>query len=86
MRQLIASPRRLCALVTRSGKDWLPQTLAAFRRRRLERATRLSLQTLDARTLHDLGMNRGEIPFLAARVGEGRMLAIAERGDDRLNL
>jgi len=80
MRRRIASPWRLCAhLLTRLFAGRSPWTLAAFRRRRLERATRLCLEALDARTLRDLGIDPGEIPFLAARVGERGVFNFAER-------
>ena len=86
MRWLIASPWRLGALLfIRAFAGRSSWTLAASRRRRLGRATRVSLQALDARTLRDLGIHPGEIAFLAARVGEGRIFSIAERSDDRLN-
>jgi len=84
MRGLIAWPGRLLALlIARYFAARSPWTLAALRRRGLGRATRLSLQALDPRTLHDLGINPGEIPFLAARVGAGRIVSLLERGDDR---
>ena len=79
-RSLIAPSWRLFTLLmTRAFAARSSWTLAASRRRRLGRATRLSLQALDARTLHDLGIDAGEIPFLAAGVGEGKIFCIAER-------
>jgi uncharacterized protein YjiS (DUF1127 family) len=86
-RWLIASPWRLLALLVTRPFGWrLPWTLSASRQRRLGRATRVSLQALDARTLRDLGIDPGEIPFLAARVGEGRILDIADRAQDYMRL
>lgn len=38
------------------------------RRRRLARATLLTLQSLDAHTLRDLGFDRSEMPSIASRL------------------
>ncbi len=83
MRALFAGSLRACARrVARSFGAGPPWTLAASRRRRLERATRLTLHSLDARTLRDLGIDRSEIPYLAAEVANERIARIADRSDE----
>ena len=80
MHWLIAPPWRSWAQrVSRPFAGRSPWTFATFRKRRRGRAARIRLQALDARTLQDLGIHPGEIPFLAARVGEGRILGGGER-------
>ncbi|HSC65977.1 MAG TPA: DUF1127 domain-containing protein [Caldimonas sp.] len=78
-RSLIAPSWRPFALLMARAFAELSFWTPAASRRRLGRATRLSLQALDARTLHDLGIDPGEIPFLAAGVGAGRIFSLAER-------
>jgi len=79
MRGLIVSTWRFCALLmpTPFAGPW-PRMLAARQRRRLQRTTRLALHTLDTRTLHDLGIDPGEVAFLAARVGDARIVSSGE--------
>jgi uncharacterized protein YjiS (DUF1127 family) len=47
----------------------LRAALQAWQRRRLERATLLSLAELDNRLLHDIGLDRSEIPSVAHALG-----------------
>lgn len=60
---------------------WL-RLRADRRRRRIERDTRAELQGLDGRMLRDLGLDQGQIPWIArAAAGHGRaMHAAALRG------
>ncbi len=49
---------------------------AGWARRRIERDTLAELHSLDGRALHDLGLDRSQIPSLAAaaaRFGPGRL-------------
>lgn len=49
---------------------------ASWTRRRIERDTQAELDALDGRALHDLGLDRSQIPSLAAaaaRFGPGRL-------------
>jgi uncharacterized protein YjiS (DUF1127 family) len=80
VRWLIASRAGLLAL--RSMLRFaarLPSAIFAARRRRRPRATQLMLQSLDVHTLRDLGIEPGEIPFLAARLGEAGSLGMLAR-------
>lgn len=51
--------------------DRLRAALRAWQRRRLQRATLLALAHLDARLLHDIGLDRSEIPSVAHAVATG---------------
>jgi uncharacterized protein YjiS (DUF1127 family) len=57
-----ARPAGLIRAAARAGRKALRRFAEAHRRRRLNRATVLTLQSLDARTLRDLGFDRSEIP------------------------
>lgn len=48
---------------------FVAELIEAWRRNRLCRATTRTLQSLDDRTLHDLGFHRSEIRGLAAEIG-----------------
>jgi uncharacterized protein YjiS (DUF1127 family) len=56
------SPAGLVRRAARALHTALHRTAEAHRRRRLGRATVLTLQSLDAHTLRDLGFDRSEIP------------------------
>ncbi len=56
---------------------------AGWRRRRIEDATRATLRALDDRVLHDLGLDRSEIPSVAAAASSDlacRAVALPYRG------
>jgi uncharacterized protein YjiS (DUF1127 family) len=62
VRPAAAAPVLLVRRAALALRDFLRRLAAQHRRRRLRRATVLTLQSLDARTLHDLGFDRSEIP------------------------
>jgi uncharacterized protein YjiS (DUF1127 family) len=67
-----APKRRL----VRHLQDFWRSLRAAWARRRIERDTQAELHALDGRALHDLGLDRSQIPSLAAaaaRFGPGRL-------------
>ncbi len=56
---------------------------AGWRRQRIEDATRATLRALDDRVLHDLGLDRSEIPSVAAAAASDlacRAFALSCRG------
>lgn len=63
-------------LVRQLQAAWL-RLCAGWARRRIDRDTQAALHALDGRALHDLGLDRSQIPSLAAaaaRFGPGRAL------------
>lgn len=63
-----ASPAGLSQRAALALRDVMRRFATAQRRRRLSRATVLTLQSLDAHTLRDLGLDRSEIPSAAAEL------------------
>ncbi len=61
---------RVVRAVTARLKTWRE----AYRRNTDARATYLALAELDTRTLHDLGINRSELKFVAHRLARGEAL------------
>lgn len=60
-----AVPAPLLRRAVLALRDAMRRLAMEHRRRRLERATLLTLQSLDARTLRDLGFDRSEMPSIA---------------------
>ena len=50
-------------------RDAMREVAMQRRRRRLARATLLTLHSLDARTLRDIGLDRSEIPSVVSELG-----------------
>jgi uncharacterized protein YjiS (DUF1127 family) len=63
-----AAIAELFGTALQSVKNALARALAAYRRRRNERATYVALSNLDAWTLRDLGLHRSELLSVAAEV------------------
>ena len=71
---MIAARQRLA----RHLRAFWQRARASWARRRIERATRVELRSLDCRALRDLGLDRSQIPSVAAAVA-GRWLASENR-------
>ena len=78
-RALIAPSAALARLIARG----VTRAARELRRRRLRRQTLNALYSLDARMLHDIGIERSDIPFIAESLAaaEGRVVSAAKLGE-----